>query len=212
MLYKIPKLSENFVVFNDDTFLMRETVEGDFFREGLPVIRGNWDSFYEDKFFRNLYFKINLFFNKEYSKKTSYKQAQQNSAKLLNFTSYIRRDHTPVSIRKSTLENYFKSNPAFLENNIKHRFRHHSQFIISSFSNHLEVKTGIYVLEKNLQLSYFQSYRFLPTMFKLYVFNINKSKKFICFQSLELAPKKSLKFIVKWIDSRLDSDFSKSII
>lgn len=210
-LYLIPNLSEFFIIFNDDTFLMRKTKEEDFFVNNLPVIRGRWDSYYEDKFFRNIFYKVKYFFKKPELQKTGYKLAQQKSAKLLGFKKYIRRDHTPVSVRKSTVKEYFQSNPEFLENNIKHRFRNNSQFIISSLSNHLEVRKKTYILDKNFRLIYFQSYNFFRVMFNLFLFDIVKSKKFMCFQSLELAPDKSLKYILKWIDKKLDTNFSYKI-
>jgi len=37
-LHRIPDLSERFVLFNDDMFLLRPVKERDFFRNGLPVI------------------------------------------------------------------------------------------------------------------------------------------------------------------------------
>ena len=160
MLYKLPNLAEHFIVFNDDTFLMRKTNVNDFFKNGLPVIRGRWDTFYEDKFFRKVYIQIKSIFKKTDPQKTGYKIAQQKSAKLIGLKKYIRRDHTPVSIRKSTVENYFNQNPTFLDNNIKYKFRNSTQFIISSLSNHLEFKSGTYVLNKDYQLSYFQSYNY----------------------------------------------------
>jgi len=68
MLYKLPNLAEHFIVFNDDTFLMRETNVNDFFKNGLPVIRGRWDTFYEDKFFRKVYIQIKSIFKNRPSK------------------------------------------------------------------------------------------------------------------------------------------------
>ena len=211
MLYQIPNLADKFIIFNDDTFLMRETSVSDFFIDGKAVIRGRWDAFYENKFFRKIYIKIKSLFKKIEEKKTGYKLAQQKSAKLLGFKKYIRRDHTPVSVRKSTLVNYFTKNPEFLENNIKHKFKDNSQFIISSLSNHLEVKNNSYILENNFNLTYFQSYNYFKTKLKLRYFDIDKSKKFICFQSLDLAPKETLKYIFNWIDKKLETNFNDTI-
>lgn len=211
MLYQIPNLADKFVIFNDDTFLMRETSASDFFIDDKPIVRGRWDTFYEDKFFRNVFLKIKSIFKKVDAKKTGYKLVQQKSAKLLGFKKYIRRDHTPVSIRKSTLTTYFTKNPAFLDNNIKHRFRDNSQFIISSLSNHLEVRNNTYVLENNFHLTYFQSYNNFITKLKLRSFNTDKNKKFMCFQSLELAPKETLKYILTWIDEKLETNFNDTI-
>jgi hypothetical protein len=44
-LYKIPDLSEHFIYFNDDMFLINNTSPNDFFINGLPVLRGKWKIF-----------------------------------------------------------------------------------------------------------------------------------------------------------------------
>lgn len=206
MLFRIPNLAEHFIVFNDDTFLMRTTNKDDFFKNGLPVIRGRWEKYYEDQIFRNLYIKFLSFFGvKKNLSKPGYKKAQQKSAKLVGTKKYIRRDHTPVSLRKSTIEEFFETNNEFFENNVKHRFRDESQFIISSLSNHLEVVKDTYSLENDFQLSYFQSYKnLLFIKLKLYWFTYNKRKLFMCFQNLEIAEEKELSYILNWIDSKLN--------
>lgn len=204
MLYKIPGLSDHFLIFNDDTFLMRLTTVDDFFKNGYPIIRGRWAKFYEDQVLRKMYYKVRSVFGSDKNKNvTGYKKAQQKSAKQVGMTKYIRRDHTPVSLRRSTLEKYFEGND-ICENNVKYRFRNENQFVVSSLSNHLEVRDNTYVLEKNFQLSYFQSYRnLLLIKLKLYWFTINKKKLFMCFQNLEIADEKALKYILSWIENRM---------
>ncbi len=207
MLFRIPNLAEHFIVFNDDTFLMRATTKEDFFKKGLPIVRGRWEKYYEDQILRNLYIKfLSLFGVKKNLSTPGYKKAQQKSAKLVGTKKYIRRDHTPVSLRKSTIEEFFETNNEIFKNNIKHRFRDESQFIISSLSNHLEVEKGTYYLENDFQLSYFQSYRnLLFIKFKLYWFSYNKIKLFMCFQNLEIAKEVELNFILNWIDRKLNN-------
>jgi len=205
MLFRIPNLSEHFVIFNDDTFLMRPVSINDFFINGQPVLRGAWQKFNEDRIIRTCYKKIQGFLGKP--KKTggySFKKLQQNSAKLAKTDRYLRRFHTPVCLRKSTLENFFKTNKTRLEANIKHRFRNENQFIISSLSEHLEIKNKTFHFRKNAQLTYFRNYKKLYlTKWKLKKFESNNNKIFITFQSLDMADDTSLKFILKWIDKQL---------
>lgn len=204
MLFRIPNLSEHFIIFNDDTFLMRKTSITDFFIDGNPIIRGEWKEFYENQTLRNLYHNILAFFGKHKVKTVGFKTFQQTSAKLAGVKKYIRRFHTPVSVRKSTLQGFFKGNE-LLAKNIKHRFRHKDQFIISSLSEHLEIKNNTYSYKNNRQLTYFRSYKrpFIVKL-KLYRFIKNKSKLFMTFQSLELADDKTLNYIQNWIDQRLN--------
>jgi hypothetical protein len=205
MLYRIPNLSDHFIIFNDDVFLMRETKPSDFFINGVPIIRGQWKEYYENQSIRNLYYKSLSLLKKHKNKKTGgFKTFQQNSAKLVGVDRYLRRFHTPVSVRKSTLEKFFKGND-LLKNNIKHRFRQEEQFIISSLSEHLEIKNNTYHYKKNTQLTYFRTYKsHLIVKLKLLWFSINKSKLFITCQSLEMANDKTQSYILDWINKRLD--------
>jgi hypothetical protein len=211
MIFRIPNLNEHFLFFNDDFFLMKETKIEDFFVGDLTVIRGRWDSFYEDKTVRKLALKLKSMFKEVDTSKAGYKLCQQNTAKLLGLKKYLRIDHTPVAIKKSTIEKYFKSNPKSLDDNVKHRFRYKTQFLIMALSNLLEIKKKTFILKSNFNLSYYQSYNYLKVVFKLYLFDKDETKKFMCFQMLVLANKKTLSYILTWIDKKLETDFNKTM-
>lgn len=204
LLFRTPNLSEHFVIFNDDFFLMRETKPNDFFINGQPVIRGNWSAFNENRKNRNLFKKLLSLIKRTPAKKnTSFKELQQNGAKLAGTDKYIRRFHSPYPIRKTTLVNFFKNYD--LSNNIKHKFRNKEQFLIYSLSDHLEIKNNSYIYKKDTKLTYFRSYKnYHLTRLKLYLFDKNKNKAFMTFQSLEMADKKSQKFILEWINKRIN--------
>lgn len=205
MLFRIPNIAEHFVIFNDDTFLMRETKPTDFFVNNHPVIRGKWLSFSENQVFKNFFKKYLIKIGLQKKKKGfSFKRVQQTSAKLAGTNRYIRRFHTPVSVRKSTLVNFYQNNN-LLYNNIKHRFRDESQFITSSLSEHLEIKANTYIYKKNIQLTYFRSYKkHFMVKLKLFLFTQNSKNLFMTFQSLEMANEKSQKYILNWINKRIE--------
>jgi hypothetical protein len=211
LIFRIPNLNEHFLFFNDDFFLMKETKIEDFFIGNATVIRGKWDSYYEDKPIRKLALKLKSIFKKVDPNKGGYKLSQQNTAKLLELKKYLRIDHTPVAMKKSSIEGYFKLNPKSLDHNIKYKFRHKTQFLIMSLSNHLEIKKNTFILKNNFNLSYYQSYNYLKVIFKLFLFDKDKTKKFMCFQMLVLANKKSLSYILNWIDKKLDTNFSETM-
>ncbi|WP_140486831.1 Stealth CR1 domain-containing protein [Flavobacterium sp. GSA192] len=205
MLYRIPNLSNHFIIFNDDTFIMRETKISDFFKNDIPIIRGKWKKYHENQSIRKTYYKIlsTLGLNKK-QKTLGFKKFQQNSAKLAGTKNYLRRFHTPVAVRKSTLQFYFDNNHKILETNIKHKFRNKDQFIVSSLSEHLEIKNNSFYHKKDAQLIHFRSYkRHHIVKLKLFLFTINKNKLFTTFQSLELANMSSQNYILNWIENRL---------
>lgn len=204
MIFRIPNLAEHFIIFNDDTFLMKEVSVNDFFINGEPIIRGKWQAFNENKTLRKSYREVMTFFGMPIKKaKISFKKLQQNSAKLAHMDKYVRRFHTPVSVRKSTLTNFFK-NDTLLRKNIQHRFRNEDQFLLSSLSEHLEIKNNTYHYRNYSQLTYFRSYKNLwLTKLKLKWYEKNRRKLFITFQSLDMADDKILDYILHWLEKRL---------
>lgn len=207
MLTRIKGLAEHFIFFNDDFFLMKETQVTDFFVEGKPIYRGKWAEFYENRKARKVYLKVApLFKIRPKVVKEGAKKAQQTGAKVVGLNKYVKLNHTPVALRKSTIDSFFEQNPEVLINNIKYRFRSKDQFIVSSLGVHLEVKSGTAIIKKNLQLTYFQSYRKLKRVKrKLKRFEKSNSKLFTCFQSLEMADSKTQEYIINWIEKRLEN-------
>jgi hypothetical protein len=170
----------------------------------FQFLEGKWEKYYENQKLRIFYHNILKKINKKFKVKSGgFKTFQQTSAKLAGTKNYLRRFHTPVSVRKSTLNNFFKNNN-ILSDNIKFRFRNKKQFIISSLSEHLEIKNSTFKYKRNRQLTYFRSYKNKYfTIIKLWLFSVNKKKLFMTFQSLEMADKKSFNYITNWIDNRI---------
>ncbi len=207
VIYKTPNLSEHFVYLNDDFMLLNPVKPTDFFIDGLPVIRGKWKMFDERIFFKRWYNKLLLFQGKK-SKSSlyGYKRAQQIAAKIVGFKEkYFKMHHTPNSIRKSTLKNFFNENNAVLRQNIVDRFRSPKQYILQSLANHLEIKNNTCVLKEDYQLLFIRSFK-KPLFWYKMVLNIkskNKNTIFLCVQSLDKAPKTIVQFLINWLDKKL---------
>lgn len=191
-LYRIPDLAEHFIYLNDDFFLINETKPADFFKKGLPVLRGKWLKLDKD-----------IFYKKFKKAKKGHKSIQQNAAKLAGFKSYYNFKHTPHPLRKSTFEKYFEANPDVFIDNIKHKFRNKSQFTPQGLANHIEIKNKTCILKEDLQLMYFRSYK-KPLIWYKFKLNIkSKNKLFLGLQSLDLCPPKILDYILQWLEKRM---------
>ena len=192
-MHRIPDLSEHFIYFNDDFFLINPTVPEDFFCEGLPVLRGKW-----------LKFDEHIFYKKFKKPKTGHKTAQQNAAKLAGFKSYYNFKHTPHPLRKSTFFNYFEEHPSHFEKNIKNKFRNDQQFTPQGLANHLEIKNNTCVFKSDLQLIYFRSYK-KPMLWYVYKLNRHHQKRlFLGLQSLDLCSQEKLTYLLDWIKKRIN--------
>lgn len=202
-LYKIPNLAEHFIYFNDDLFLLQEIKIEDFFINGFPVLRGSWKKFNEDIFIK----KVKFFFqSKNKRKRAGHKVAQEKAAKLLGFSKYFKFHHTPHPFRKSTIEGFFNENDDIRIENIKYRFRNNNQFTPQSLANHLEIKNETSNLEKDYRMVYFQNYKkpFFWIKYKLNRANKDKSKLFLCMQSLDQCPVDKLAYIKNWLSNKYD--------
>ena len=191
-MHRIPGLAEHFIYFNDDFFLIKHTKPTDFFRNGLPVLRGKWLKFDKD-----------IFYKKFKKIKVGHKKAQQKAAQLIGLEKYYNFKHTPHPLRKSTFKTYFNNNPNIFIENIKYKFRNENQFTPQGLANHIEIKNKSCVLISDLELLYMRSYT-KPLFWIKFVFLLNGNKKrFLGLQSLDQCPSKTLKFLSKWIENRL---------
>ena len=139
-VYRIPDLSERFIYFNDDFFLIKPCVEGDFFMGERPVLRGKWEISSE---YRYWWYKIkNSFyalFNLKKEARASFHLSQWFAAKQAGFKfRFWTNSHTPHPINKKLVEKYFQAHPKVLVNNLKHQFRSVEQFSAIALFNHLE--------------------------------------------------------------------------
>lgn len=202
MIHNIPDLSEHYVYFNDDMFLMKDTKVSDFFTtDGLPVIRGKKMIFESDKFFKKIALQLGI---KKLKTKgyLGYKRKQDYFAKLMGENTKICIDHTPFSMRKSIMNRFFKEHDSIFQNNIKHKFRNEKNVLIQSISAYSELKNNKTVLIEDYQMARFNSSRnpLFWIQLKLFLFNKNPKKIFLNIQSLDLYPKNKMRYILDWLD------------
>ena len=213
MLWRIKDLSDQFVYFNDDLFLLRPIKPSDWFKEGRPVLRGKWmtppfERLLWDKIKQNL--RTTLLPHKKYDLRPSFQVNQWHAAKLLGFRwRYFRSGHTPLALHKKTLENYFNSHPQLLKQNISYRFRNYAQFNTVALANHLEL------CNKNSNLSSPQAIYMQPhNRHQNYIdkkFDQAQSDEnllFGCVQSLDLASKAEQKKVLL----RLEALFNLTLL
>ena len=199
LMCEIPGLAEHFVYFNDDFFLLNRVSEEDFFKDGKPVLRGLWTSFYEDIWYKKVQAFILSLRNKKKKKQAGYKLGQQTIAKILGFKKYLRIDHCAAPMRKSTLQNFYLASPEVLDCNLKYRFRHPEQYVVQSLANHLEIKNNTAVITKEFRLVYFQNYK-KPLAWIKYKLNKGLNNQlFLCMQSLDQCSEDKLAYILPFL-------------
>ena len=137
-MHRIPGLSEQFVFFNDDMFLMRPVTPETFFRGGLPCDMAIEMPLYCKEPMRacaqaNNLCAVNRHFNGRACRKkhfTKFYTPVYGARGMLNLMlapwrtfSGFRDFHTPNAYLKSTFEAVWRAEPQILETTCSHRFR-----------------------------------------------------------------------------------------
>ncbi len=136
-LHRIEELSENFVYFNDDVFLIKDTEKTDFFRNGLPCDFPVLGPLYPNGFFSYILFNnINLL-NRHFSLRKSIRKdplkwiKAQGMSGLVKLLLYGRRDQIPNSVsrhihfcfKKSTCKKLWEEEYELVHQTCTHRQR-----------------------------------------------------------------------------------------
>ena len=138
-LHRIKGLSECFVYFNDDMYLLNKTRKEDFFKKGKPcdaailsIIMPCGKDMFEHRLVNN-----SIVLNRHYSQRKTimrhpfqwinirYNTKQIQSIPLLfkKRFSTLRNSHLPASLQKSTFEYLWKNEREVMENTSSQRFR-----------------------------------------------------------------------------------------
>ena len=139
--HRINGLSEQFIYFNDDMFVLKSTKETDFFKDGLPCDAAVFNAIAmkkSDKDFRflmpindieiiNKHFDKSKCIRKNWTKYFNLKYGKDIIRTLcllpwIHFTGFYNY-HFPYSLSKETLEILWKEETKVLDSTCKHKFR-----------------------------------------------------------------------------------------
>jgi len=204
VLHRIPGLSERYIYFNDDFFILRPTTYTDFFSEDGPISRG--------------------YLAKPCSIPVRYDTKKARRSKTVGFVfpmvnasraiyrdkegKFVRLFHAPYAFRKSTLVNFFEGNYQLLINNIRYRFRSYEQFSIAALSATLEWQKSGRLPDHRVRHIYLKPVdRFAGyCQLKLLPYAIGDSILFACIQSMTCAPDQVRAYLEHWVWERLQGD------
>ncbi len=204
-IYRIPDLSENYVYFNDDFFLIRPIEKSDWFIDEKIVAYGNWRNLVLDRF---LWLIKPM---KNGHKPVGFKDGMISAARKFGCRwKYFHLDHMPHPLKKSVIDKHFSNHPEHFLSNISYKLRSGKQFntheiyyllmlkdakaIIKPASEHL-----LYIKPVNRGEKYLKR--------KLSMYEQNSKLKFCCIGSLDLATEKDRKVLLDWLSGVLGLTF-----
>ncbi len=200
MLYRIPGLSERFIIFNDDLILGDHVTPEDFFTEKGVLIIAKWRSI--------LTIRLKEFLEpkKHGRQRFSYRACMVQAARLAGERfRFLRLEHTPKGLYRSHCEELFEKRPDLLIRNIRHRFRDADQYTLVEYLWLKMYRAGTCKVVSPFSSTYYIQPKNKPN----YVVRkmkrlLKKNYKYCCFNSIEKCPPEDFKLIKDWISRRLE--------
>lgn len=196
MIWRIPGLSEHFILMNDDFFITSPLSAEDFFRDEKTVCYASWYS----RLFEAILWSLKP--KRRGQKKISFKHSMANALKEIGGGSrFLYLTHTPRAMRKSFFEKFFKEHEDLIIKNIQHRFRHEDQFNTQEIFYISEWRQGRCMVVspegKALFLMPSKGRRHIDR--KLKAFGDGKGYLFGCMNSLSEASAEDREFVLEWL-------------
>ena len=203
MIWRIPGLSEHFILMNDDFFITSPLSPTDFFRDDCTVCYASWYSTILEQVLWALKPR------KDGHKRINFKHSMANALEALGGGSrFIYLTHTPRALRKSFFEAYFQLNEEMIIRNIQHRFRHEDQYNSQELFYISEMRRNrcILVSPKGKALYIMPSNGQRHIKKKIKAFGDGKGYMFGCINSLSSAPETYRKIVLDWFKKCVNRD------
>ncbi len=142
MMWRIPGLSDKFIYFNDDTFVMSPMQPTDWWDGEKIICHGHRFPLWWAETLQWLRPKRNG------HKPQGFKTPMIAAAKLLGKRHFIYTYHSPLAQNRRLLEQFFADNQEQLSKNAEHKFRHINQFLPQALCNLLAEQQGLLVIDK----------------------------------------------------------------
>lgn len=207
MIWRIPDLSEHFILMNDDFILTGKVTPEDFFKDGKTVCYCHERPI--------LWALIQRLFRpkKNGYKRISFKESMLNAASIMGRRhTYFYLSHTPRALKRSFYEDFFSKREDVMRRNISYRFRNADQYNSQELFYISEDRAGrCLTVSPDDRLMYL-----MPKKRKGYVerklkrMERKKNAVFCCINTLSLARPEEQTKVLDWIAGRLDQKRLKS--
>ena len=205
LLFKIKDLSDKFIYFNDDMFLIKETTKEDWFKDNKAILTGSWAKTYNKQLIKTISHKIKNLLNI----RPSFNAAQSKAANIVGFhNKYFKSFHCGRPQIKSVIKDFYDKNPQRLTNQIRYKFRDGRQYMPYSLCWHLLIKENLYVESSTNKLVEINKSRNLSAIKLEKILKSIDSKaevKFLNIQDLNMAEPETQQVFQNWFIRKINS-------
>lgn len=206
MLYRIPGLSDRFVYFNDDVFLLRPIMEKDWFEGDASIVYAHKFPVFAARFLqkakKRLLGKLAV----------GYKDGMLNSAEIAGSDFFLYAQHSPWALKKSWYERFYNGREDLIIRNLSHKFRNPEQFNPQALYVTQAYREGTVIVKKDDKVSLFikmeRKDREAELDKKIKRASSNSNFRFACISSLDKAPDKVVRKFYAWAGEVIGVDFT----
>lgn len=200
MIWRIPGLSERFILMNDDFIITGRVSLEDFFQGEKTVCYAKMYPTWWARLMRTLRP------SKKGHKRISFKDSMVNAVDIMGGCSrFMFLGHTPRALRKSFYETFFSSREDVMIRNIMHRFRHCDQYNSQELFYISESEKGrCIVIDTDSRLIYLKPKNkkgYIDR--KLAMFGNRPEAVFCCINALSLAKPEDQSKVLDWVKKKL---------
>lgn len=208
LLWRIDGLAEHFVYFNDDMVLLRDVQADDFFRDDALVLRGQWQPTSSSAWHRRLWHALKYVIPRKRQRPGNIAAQELSALVAGSARRFFRLKHFPYPMRRSTLAAFFRDHPGLLQRNVRHRLRSKAQFKTESLAAHLELLHGHALIDNHLRLVELEPRKQSAARIRRELARAvtDERARFLCVQSLDMAPPAMRGEILAWLSQRERSD------
>ena len=203
LLFKIKNLSNKFIYFNDDMFLIKETSKEEWFKDNKAVLTGSWTKTYNKQLIKTISQRIKNLLNI----RPSFKAAQSKAANIAGFhNKYFKSYHCGRPQIKSVIKDFYDKNPQILTNQIRHKFRDGRQYMPYSLCWHHLIKENLHVESSSNKLVEINRSRNLSAkkLEKILIsIDLKAEVKFLNIQDLNMAEPETQQVFQNWFIKKL---------
>ncbi|MBE6216537.1 MAG: hypothetical protein E7124_00660 [Bacteroidales bacterium] len=208
MIWRIPDLSEQFILMNDDFMLTQKVSPEDFFVEDKTVCYADW--------FLTIWARLLRWMKprKNGHKNVGFKDSMLNAVEVLGgYPFFLCLGHTPRALRKSFYEKFFSDREDVLIRNIQHKFRHKEQYNSQELFYMSEYRKGRCIqksIRRNaLYLKPKKASSYIDR--KLQAFRNDTTHKFCCLNALISAKEEDRIKVLEWAEEKINQNLRKSL-
>ncbi|MDP3704323.1 MAG: Stealth CR1 domain-containing protein [Legionellaceae bacterium] len=209
LIWHIKGLSNQFLYLNDDFFIIRDVTPDDFFRNHRMVLRGEWKTQADQKWFYHMKKRVRSFMGWSAAKlKTNPHRAwQEKSARLAGWgTKFYLLPHAPFPLIKNTFDECLEQEPQLLIENAGYPFRHADQVSPIPLMVHRDIKQQRVVYDSNRQAVMVNGATHSLKKIKSRLGHASRKKKvaFVCLQSIDQAPPATQQVMIEWLKQHVE--------